>query len=112
MKNNKTVTRKPPDEILGEADDFAEQWWTWWSALNPEWRERDTYTGRIIVGGNGDGDESWGDFHRPGQCGMLTILSCLLWWSGKILSEEQRKPWTAALEDVNWVLKQLLEDKK
>lgn len=63
VKNNKTAMRVPPDEKLGGVDEFAEQWWTWWSALNPEWRERDVITGRIIVGGDGDGDESWDAFH-------------------------------------------------
>lgn len=94
--------------MLEGVDEFAEQWWTWWSALNPEWRERDVYTGRIIARGD-DGD--WDDFHRPGQCGMLTVLYCLFWWSGKILSEGQQALWTTALEDVSWVLTQLLKDK-
>lgn len=109
-KNNKTTTRQPPDEILGEVDDFAKQWWHWWSALNPEWRERDIYTGQIIVGRVGD-EEDWEEFHRPGQCGMLPVLCCLLWWSRKIVSGEQRNLWTMALEDVNWVCQRLLEDK-
>lgn len=97
------------EEVLGGVDEFAEQWWTWWSALNPESRERDVYTGRIIPGG--DGDDDWTEFHRPGQCGMLTILYTPFWWFGKIVSEEQQVLWTRALEDVGWVLKQLLNDK-
>lgn len=78
--------------------------------MNPAWRERD-FEGRIVVGGDGDGD--WEGFHRPGQCGMLTVLNCLLWWSRMIGDrEEQQSLWDAALKDVAWVVGELVDEKK
>ncbi|KAE9399615.1 hypothetical protein BT96DRAFT_773476, partial [Gymnopus androsaceus JB14] len=102
LKNAKPSSRRPPQAILGDVDVFGQSWWVWWSALNPKWRERDAVTGRIIPGG-ADGDRDWTRFDRPGQCGLLTVLYCLFWWSGMITSDEHRSLWTAALKDVNWV---------
>lgn len=79
--------------------------------MNPEWRERDALTGRIIVGG-ADGDGDWSKFERPGQCGLLTILYCLFWWWGMIVTDEQRSLWTSALKDVAWVVTELVAENK
>ncbi|KAE9390047.1 hypothetical protein BT96DRAFT_750842, partial [Gymnopus androsaceus JB14] len=101
-QNAKPSNRQPPAKVLGDADAFGLSWWVWWSALNPEWRERDAVTGRIIVGGaNGDGD--WFKFDCPGQCGLLTVFYCLRWWSGMITTNDQCSLWTLALQDVAWV---------
>ncbi|KAJ3718756.1 hypothetical protein C8R42DRAFT_723275 [Lentinula raphanica] len=49
----------------------------WWSVINPEWRERD-HENQIVPRGQGEG--SWDGVHRPGQCGMITVLTCVRWW--------------------------------
>lgn len=110
-KNNKTSSRRPPAEILGEVDKFATSWWTWWSALNPEWRERDVATGRIIVGGGAD-DGDWTGFDRPGQCGLFSVLYSLFWWYSSVATEDQHTLWQSALEDVSWVVNELLNENK
>ncbi|KAE9386432.1 hypothetical protein BT96DRAFT_839257 [Gymnopus androsaceus JB14] len=71
-----------------DAHTFGLSWWIWWSALNPKWRERT------------DGDGDWTRFDRPGQCGLLTVLYCLYWWSDLIITDEQCSLWISALKDV------------
>ncbi|KAE9384571.1 hypothetical protein BT96DRAFT_841979 [Gymnopus androsaceus JB14] len=110
-QNAKPSSHRPPEKVLGNADTFGRSWWAWWSALNPGWRERDVVTGQIIVGG-ADGDGDWTRFDHPGQCGLLTVLYCLLWWSGLIHTNKQRSLWTSALRDVAWVVGELLTENK
>ncbi|KAJ3964044.1 hypothetical protein EV361DRAFT_763938, partial [Lentinula raphanica] len=100
FRNRKPVSREPPDDIFGDVDAFAAQWWVWWSMINPPWRERDNTTGRVIINETDDGD--WSNLIRPGQCGILTVLLCLFWWHRRLSAPS--KEWTSALQDVSWVV--------
>jgi hypothetical protein len=91
---------------------FAEGWWRWWSAINPEWRNRDD-RGRVINDGYGGereekGDKSkWECLKRPGQCGFFTVLMCLFYWRRKATTEAECLVWSEALKDVGWVLQEM-----
>ncbi|KAJ3751858.1 hypothetical protein EV360DRAFT_56223 [Lentinula raphanica] len=108
FQNRKPVSREPPDDIIGDVNGFAAQWWVWWSMINPTWRERDNSTGRVIINETDSGD--WSILTRPGQCGILTVLLCLFWWHRRLPAPSQES--TAALQDVSWVINQLVHDTK
>ncbi|KAF5374549.1 hypothetical protein D9757_012411 [Collybiopsis confluens] len=55
--------------------------------INPEWRERDNEH-RIVPRGEGEG--SWDGVHRPGQCGMVTVLLCARWWFLRVSDNKQQ----------------------
>lgn len=87
---------KVPD-IEDEAT-YASNWWKWWGGLQPEWREHDT-EGRPIAGGEGD----WDALEKPGKNGFLIVLISLWWWKG-VASSATMGDWSAAMEDVAWVV--------
>ncbi|KAE9388100.1 hypothetical protein BT96DRAFT_836762, partial [Gymnopus androsaceus JB14] len=108
-QNAKTTSRMPQDKIFGNLLAFEGNWWKWWSAMNPGWRERDA-EGRIVVGGEGEGD--FAILQKPGACGMLSVLMCLLWWHEHLEAGEDISSWEAAVEDAGWVIEQLEEEKR
>ncbi|KAJ3738107.1 hypothetical protein EV360DRAFT_58423 [Lentinula raphanica] len=108
FRNRKPVSREPPDDIFGDVNEFAAQWWVWWSMINPPWRERDSTTGRVIINETDNGD--WSNLTRPGQCGILTVLFCLFWWHQRLPGPCQE--WSNALRDVAWVVNELVHDTK
>ncbi|KAJ7507609.1 hypothetical protein B0H11DRAFT_1664186, partial [Mycena galericulata] len=79
-----------------EVGAFSKQWWVWWRAINPDWRERE---GDLLK----DGDGNWGVMECPGQNGFLNVLICLKWW-GDRLEGDSREDWEQAVGDVRWVL--------
>ncbi|KAJ3766758.1 hypothetical protein FB446DRAFT_653286, partial [Lentinula raphanica] len=108
FQNRKPVTRLPPDDKFGSLAEFTSEWWGWYSIINPEWRERDAATGRIVVNGSGEGD--WEQFDHPGQNGMLSLVVSLNWWYQRLDSPSHE--WSAALRDVSWVISELVKAKR
>ncbi|KAJ3965483.1 hypothetical protein EV361DRAFT_810611, partial [Lentinula raphanica] len=104
FQNRKTVSRLPPDDKFGTLAEFSSQWWTWYSMINPEWRERDI-SGRIVVNGSGEGD--WDEFDRSGQNGMLSLVVSLHWWYQHL--ESPSSDWLLGLRDISWVLSELVK---
>ncbi|KAJ7430083.1 hypothetical protein B0H11DRAFT_1765718 [Mycena galericulata] len=85
-----------------EVKTFSAQWWVWWRAINPDWRQGEG-EGELLKGVEG----SWGVMECPGQNGFLNILICLKWW-GERLDSDSREEWERAVDDVNWVLRGML----
>ncbi|KAJ3819097.1 hypothetical protein F5880DRAFT_1490255 [Lentinula raphanica] len=108
FRNRKTVSRVPPDDLFGDVAEFSAQWWVWWCIINPTWRERNTLTGRLVINESDDGD--WSSLIRPGQCGILCILLCLSWWHEHLPAPSQ--DWNLALQDVSWVIGELIQASK
>lgn len=54
-------------------------------------------------------EESWTELMKGGQNGFLLVLLSLSWWLGATKLEKDRKDCLAAVDDVNWVLQQLIE---
>ncbi|KAJ3725418.1 hypothetical protein C8R42DRAFT_576411 [Lentinula raphanica] len=95
LKHHFDITAKKLGEDIGK----------WWSVINPEWRERDREN-RIVPGGEGEG--TWNSVHKPGQCGMITVLVCIRWWflRAKDDNEEMAKC-LLLLSDVQAVLEDM-----
>jgi hypothetical protein len=87
--------------IIKNLEAFVAAFWKWWDAINPPWRIR--INGRLTIGGAGP----WVSLHKPGQNGFLSVLQVLSWWRG-LLGVEETDDWNSAVEDVAWVLKEVL----
>jgi len=84
-------------ELAGFEGDF----WRWWNHIQPSWRSVDRKsTPRVIEG-------SWGNLDRHGVNGLYSVIGALYLW--RSAGEESIASWTYAVEDVCWVLSQLLE---
>ena len=58
---------------------------------------------RTVAGG-------WAELDKPGLNGFLSIVAALSWWGAQIeAAGAQINLWNAAVEDVAWVMEQLIE---
>lgn len=78
---------------------FLADWFDWWEHINPEWRERDG-TGCLILGGDG----AWDGMFKPGKCGFLLVLECLVGLHQYACVESFEE----SLKDVEWTVDQVL----
>ncbi|KAG1789260.1 uncharacterized protein HD556DRAFT_1447110 [Suillus plorans] len=85
---------------------FITQWWSWWLALQPEWRscQAPTLTTCAILPHTDDG--SWDRLNKPGANGMLSVVATLKWWADNTDGKDSR--WQEAVDDVMWVLDRLI----
>lgn len=80
---------------------FADAWWTWWIALQPDWRVTDA-DGHLLQEDAGD----WQRLRCPGKNGIFLILLSLLWW--KQTGSEECVRWQQATADVTWTLRTMV----
>ncbi|KAJ7166436.1 hypothetical protein C8R43DRAFT_851216, partial [Mycena crocata] len=78
---------------------FANEWCSWWSAINPDWRRRN---GELIQEGTG----SWDCLRSPGQNGFLNVVVGLKWWR-EALDGEATTAWKDAVADVTWSIERI-----
>ncbi|KAJ3725297.1 hypothetical protein C8R42DRAFT_575793 [Lentinula raphanica] len=106
FKNRKNVEATLKHEFDGlTTEKLARALGMWWSVINPEWRERDN-ANRIVPKGQGEG--SWVGMHRPGQCGMITVLLCVRWWYLRVKDDkEQMEECLMLLSDVQAVIEDM-----
>ncbi|KAJ7754813.1 hypothetical protein B0H16DRAFT_1273614, partial [Mycena metata] len=84
---------------IKSVEKMEQEWWGWWTAVNPEWRVREGELAR-------EGTGSWDDIlSYPGLNGMLNVVICLKWWYGAMDSPSDS--WQRALSDVKWALEQM-----
>ncbi|KAE9397170.1 hypothetical protein BT96DRAFT_996008 [Gymnopus androsaceus JB14] len=91
-QNAKTTSRVLQDKIFGNVLAFEGNWWKWWLAMNPGWREQDA-EGRIVVSGEGEG-------------------TSLYFKSQHLEAGKDISSWEAAVEDAGWVIEQLEKEKR
>ncbi|KAJ7429159.1 hypothetical protein B0H11DRAFT_1680357, partial [Mycena galericulata] len=77
---------------------FVEEWWAWWTSINPSWRR---VNGKLVQ----DGAGPWTELEFPGSNGFLNVVVCLKWWRSKLA--EGNEEWENAVGDVTWVLSQM-----
>lgn len=83
---------------------FSSDFFAWWAAIQPDWR-RDGDSALLRQSGD------MSDISRSGVNGLLSVLAALFFW-GTALGENREVDgdWKAAVEDVDWVLRELLRE--
>ncbi|KAJ7050891.1 hypothetical protein C8F01DRAFT_1263591 [Mycena amicta] len=102
-----TRKRTPPTVCdLGDVEGFRQMFLSWWSEMQPAWRERgdDGRYRRDPAAGRG-----WETMGSPGKDGMLLVVAALSWW-GREEGKTHSVGWNTAAEDVLWVLHSLKDD--
>ncbi|KAJ7312914.1 hypothetical protein DFH08DRAFT_717092, partial [Mycena albidolilacea] len=105
LKNARSTTKKV---IVKSHEMLVKDWWNWWSALAPAWREKDG-VGRPKIG---EENGEWGDLIHPGANGLLMVLLPLVWWREGEPGNAAGEDWLSAVRDVSWVLERLLSAAK
>ncbi|KAK7434761.1 hypothetical protein VKT23_019548 [Stygiomarasmius scandens] len=95
FKSGKKFRNFTPKE-LSDADvgNLHSTWPRWWSTINPDWRLRDE-NHTIVLGREETGN--WSVLDKHGQCGLLSVIMCLVWWAQSISDKSQ---WLEATKDV------------
>ncbi|KAJ3765625.1 hypothetical protein FB446DRAFT_602019, partial [Lentinula raphanica] len=85
---------------------FVDEFWHWWTSLQPEWRGLGQGNKPAAVLSYGD---DWKSLNIPGKNGWLSVLVCLKWWGLYVMEHdaEGQMQWLIAVEDVHMMLKGL-----
>lgn len=87
--------------IIEDVAAFKQQWWKWWTAIQPKWRADIFVNGRPVQRGDGD----WLELRKPGKNGLFLALLTLFWW--RRLESPPSQDWLDAVLDVRWVMLRL-----
>lgn len=109
--NRSRAVSLSPDRL----DPFGSEWWMWWRALQPGWRNLEEGDGAL---GDQYRQEVLGDLSgldKTGKNGLLLVVSTLGWWGSGLKREGVWDEggtglvrWQEAVDDVLWVLEGLL----
>ena len=97
--------RKPTWAPATSGKIIGEGFWTWWHAIQPEWR-RDGRNGRDM---RRDGND-WTDVDVNGPNGLSTVMAVLFFWGVDVKlrkDEEGIADWARGLDDVTFVLQNI-----
>ncbi|KIK60660.1 hypothetical protein GYMLUDRAFT_167501 [Collybiopsis luxurians FD-317 M1] len=109
-RNKKKIVIAP-----GQVGKFAEEFWSWWIHLQPEWRKKGKDGLPLPVQ---EFEDNWKSLDHYGTNGWLSILACLRWWGESLsLTEDSEKKervadWVSAIEDVSKMLEGLISYKQ
>ena len=93
MKN-----RRPWKDVeIDDKEAFGQQWWAWWSSLQPDSRIRKDKPTT---------DMDWSKLQKPGKNGFLLIMLALVWWG---VASNRDGEWSRAVADVKDVLQCMRE---
>ncbi|KAI0037316.1 hypothetical protein FA95DRAFT_1466964, partial [Auriscalpium vulgare] len=93
---------KPP--TVGKGKEFAALWRAWWIGMQPEQQGVTWPLARPTVVPT----EGWDELLKGGNNGFVIILFTLSWWCGAAKTDAEQNEWASAIEDVEWVLTQLV----
>jgi hypothetical protein len=94
--------------VIKDVPKFVNSFWTWWKGLQPKWQDVGQTPG-MLMSIHQQGRGSWVELDKPVQNGFLTVVSLLSWWGQVSHTEAETTEWLAAIEDVDWVLTQMLK---
>jgi hypothetical protein len=100
-----------PKITLEKLPAFEQAWWAWWKGLQPTAREATAVDGFLDATHREllDGEDGWACVRKHGQNGWYTVLATLVWWATTLGDDHSSHAgWVAAMEDVSWVLSQVL----
>lgn len=98
IKNARNPTFHPDrKDVKAIADDFT----AWWQSLQPKWRSANSNKAKQP---NGD----WDCIRCSGSNGVLSVVAALFFWGDAVQNTPARTTWLEAMEDVSYVLAQLL----
>ncbi|KAJ7049776.1 hypothetical protein C8F01DRAFT_1264804 [Mycena amicta] len=99
----------PGITAIGNIAVYDKLWWAWWNECQPSWRTinkdrpvREDPAGRL-----------WEGLLVQGKNGLLTVVATLSWWGQAMVKDgrtQVSRSWLDAIDDVSWVLQELLKD--
>jgi hypothetical protein len=104
ISRKKLVTGKGLPKIKNPSE-FGVTWMAWWVTMQPPWRKGESLVKTLPA----DGDWDWEPILRGGSNGLSMVVAALSWWVSAMGSNNQHGlDLMAAIEDVSWVLSELV----
>ena len=85
---------------------YRESWVLWWTACQPSWRTENGWPFSREI------DEvDWGKLCAQGQNRLFLVVMSTAWWATSIKSTDtdEQGAFNEAVDDVRWVIKQVLK---
>ncbi|EIW79701.1 hypothetical protein CONPUDRAFT_58551 [Coniophora puteana RWD-64-598 SS2] len=95
---------------IADLDRYASTWWGWWARLQPEWRNIDTPSGTTAIQLPRE-DGVWSGLDKPGINGFVSVVVSLKWWAAETSDAYTDPRWTAAVDDVCWVMNSIAKSR-
>jgi hypothetical protein len=100
IKRKRAVSLLPP---VKKPSEFGAMWMLWWVKMQPTWRGGESLVKTLPI------DADWEPILRGGSNGLSMVLVALSWWVHAMgLNGEQDLKLSMAIEDVKWVLSELV----
>lgn len=103
IRNGRKLENEP---YIVNLEEYADEWWTWWTNLQPPSREKDAKAQLCQQVG---ADETWDELRKGSVNGFYGIVCTLAWWMKSLKTDEDKESFSGALDDVMWVLTEMLK---
>jgi hypothetical protein len=94
--------------VIDKLSEFEAAWKRWWEGMQPGWRLDDKMKLARKVTDNPENAWSSSTLYHAGPIGFRLIIMALAWW-GEVIKDQQQAEFFKAVEDVQWVLEQILQ---
>lgn len=101
----------PNDAPAFEATELGGEMRKWWTSLMPKWRLPPGGSEPWPLQRNRPDVESWSKVRKVGPNGLFVVLLGLAWWrSATTAGQPSRREYSSVLEDVAWVMGDIIKD--
>ena len=103
-------SRRRQAPVIEDLAVYVVSWRKWWASLQPQSRRLPGGSGKLsqVV----ETGERWEELRKRSINGFFNVVVSLGWWYAALKSPAQRRIYGEIVDDVSWVLDQLLVDKK
>jgi len=92
----------PPS--ITDVQKFSEAWIAWWGNCQPKWRSTETWP----YPRDDAKEKDWARLNVTGTSGLFAVVMSTSWWAAAAGSGSHRGELDSAIEDLCWVIENLL----
>jgi len=94
--------------FVADLSSYRGGWVAWWTSCQPAWRQD---KGWPLPRDNAS-TTNWVKVGARGQSGLFLVIMSTTWWAASIKSEKDRAEFDEAVDDVRWVIDQIIDSLK
>ena len=106
MKTRSYTSQHLP--FVSDVPSYREGWTQWWTSCQPPWRRGKGWPLPRV----NEGTTNWAKMGTRGQSGLFLVVFSTVLWVYSIQSEEEWVEFDKAVDDVEWVINQVMESLK
>jgi len=90
---------------IPDAEEFHQRWVAWWQSCQPKWRSAGTWP---YARDNARGKD-WARLNVTGPHGLFAVVMSASWWADSMDLGSLRDVFSAAVDDLHWVIENLVD---